>query len=60
MQHAVGNHSTPSKWSAQPQSVAVLRIWCTAAHISEAEGAAVSASAHYGSQVGTTDLPPFC
>jgi len=60
MQYAVGNHSAPSKWSAQPQSVAVLGIRRAAAHVSTAEGAAVSASAHYGSQVGMRDLPPFC
>lgn len=59
MQHAVGNHSAPSERSAAPQPAAGLGLRHPAAHVPQAEGAALAASAHHGSQVGTGHAPPF-
>lgn len=59
MQHAVRNHSAPPEWPAEPQPAALLGAQHPAAHVPEAEGAAIPASPHHGSQVGTRHSPPF-
>lgn len=58
MQHAVGNRSAAAERPAEPQPAAVLGAQRPAAHVPQAEGAALPASAHHGSQVGTGNSPP--
>lgn len=59
MQRAVGNCPAPSERPAEPQPAALLGLRHPAAHVPQAEGAALPASAHHGSQVGKGHSPPF-
>lgn len=58
MQHAVRDGPAAAERAAEPQPAAVGGLGRPAAHVPPAEGAALPASAHHGSQVGTGHSPP--
>lgn len=64
MQRAVGERSAAPERPAEPQPAALAGLRHPAAHVPQAEGAALPASAHHGSQVGRDEalasFPRWC